>query len=218
MNLQPVDFKAVAAKGCYVYCYLREDGSPYYVGFASYAKRPVEHHHCAVPRDKARIRVLRSGLSPFDAYKWEIFFIAHYGRKDLGTGILRNQTDGGEGCTGYSQSDEHKAKISYAVKQQHAIEKTLGISRSSQLQKQRTIEANTGREMDRTVKEKISATRRAKPGINSSQAVSRRANTAKRYGICVELYLSLSPNQVKLLSKRYRAGKRGADLVANIAA
>ena len=29
MNLQPVDFKAVAAEGAYVYCYLRADVVPF---------------------------------------------------------------------------------------------------------------------------------------------------------------------------------------------
>lgn len=100
-----VDFKAVAAKGCFVYCYLREKdsktacaGTPYYIGFASRARRPFERHDVPIPpRKSGRVRVLKSGLSEFDAYKWEIFFIERYGRKDLRTGILLNKTGGGEG-------------------------------------------------------------------------------------------------------------------------
>ena len=52
MNLQPVDFKAVAAKGAYVYCYLREhDRTPYYVGISENknGRRPYELHSCWHP-------------------------------------------------------------------------------------------------------------------------------------------------------------------------
>ncbi|NBW58059.1 hypothetical protein EBR43_09850 [bacterium] len=42
--------------------------------------------------------------------------IAILGRKDLGTGILRNMTDGGEGCAGRVLSEETKKKLSEAKK------------------------------------------------------------------------------------------------------
>lgn len=117
MNLQPVDFADVVRHGNFVYCYLRLDGSPYYVGIASTSHRPTTKHRTSrggvqVPRDRARIRIMRSGLTREEACKWEMFYIKHYGRKHIGTGILRNQTDGGDnGGLGYRHSEEWKKRI-----------------------------------------------------------------------------------------------------------
>jgi hypothetical protein len=95
----------------YVYEYLREDGSPYYIGkgsgFRAYCKRPYR------PKDKSRIKIIKDNLTEEEAFNLEINLIEQYGRQDLGTGILKNKTDGGEGC---SLSDETKQKLSIAGK------------------------------------------------------------------------------------------------------
>ena len=117
-NLTAPDFKAVASQGCFVYCYLRTAcGTPYYVGIAKRWKRPIEKDHsCVVPRDRSRIRVLRSGMTWEDACEWERYYIARWGRQNNDTGILRNFKEGGEGAVGYIHSAESLAKMSAAHK------------------------------------------------------------------------------------------------------
>jgi hypothetical protein len=57
---------------------------------------------------------LKKNLTEAEAFKHEVYMIYVLGRKDLGTGILRNRTDGGEGASGAVQGEEKKKKISVA--------------------------------------------------------------------------------------------------------
>ena len=95
-------------KEYYTYAYLREDGTPYYVGKG---KRDRIHatigHVCGLPPKERRI-FLKRNLTEREAIKHEIYMIAVLGRKNLGTGILRNLTSGGEGTSGYKHTEEWK--------------------------------------------------------------------------------------------------------------
>jgi hypothetical protein len=109
-NLKPVDFKAVAAKGCFVYCYLSEAGDPYYIGMATNAERPYQRHACPLPAYNALVRVMRSGMTREQAADWERFYIARFGRRQDG-GLLMNQNLGGEGNWGYKHTEETKSLL-----------------------------------------------------------------------------------------------------------
>ena len=100
----------------YTYAYLREDRTPYYIGKGKAGRITNFLHRIAIPKETERIIYLKKNLTDEEARKHEIYMIAILGRKDLGTGILRNMTDGGEGCAGRRLSDETKKKLSDAHK------------------------------------------------------------------------------------------------------
>lgn len=84
----------------YVYAYLREDGSPYYIGKGS-KRRAWQTHKRANgsdlrPRDYSRIKIIEQDLSEKEAWLLEAALIEQHG-KIVDGGILVNSNNGGEG-------------------------------------------------------------------------------------------------------------------------
>jgi hypothetical protein len=110
----------------YTYAYLREDRTPYYIGKGKgkRAYRKYKGETIKPPKDKSRIIYLKQNLTEEEAFKHEIYMIAVLGRKDLGTGILRNKSNGGEGPSGWVASEETRRKMGEAQKGKTLSEET----------------------------------------------------------------------------------------------
>jgi hypothetical protein len=110
----------------YVYLYLRPDGTPYYVGKGkNYRAFKIANRRMKPPSDKSRIIFHAENLTEDQAFTLEKELIAKYGRKDTGTGILRNLTDGGEGMSGFIYSDETKANRSRSQRSRNASSRII---------------------------------------------------------------------------------------------
>jgi predicted RNA-binding Zn-ribbon protein involved in translation (DUF1610 family) len=104
----------------YVYVFLRKDGTPYYVG-KGHGKRAFNASRRFHPRDLTRIQIVKDNLDEPTAFNLEKSLVAKYGRKDLGTGILHNHTDGGEGTAGYTLNEKQRKVRSIISKNQSAV-------------------------------------------------------------------------------------------------
>lgn len=83
--------------GCYAYLWLNESGIPYYAGQGTLRRALYTHHRkIKAPIDRSRIAVF-SRSSKDEAIRTEMELISNWGRRDIGTGCLLNQSDGGQG-------------------------------------------------------------------------------------------------------------------------
>jgi hypothetical protein len=148
----------------YVYVYLRRDGTPYYVGKGCGPRAWVRRKNGVnPPLDRTRIRIVKAGLREQEAFEWECDIISILGRVDLGTGCLRNKTDGGEGSSGAVKSEETRNKLSVAMSGENNPQYgKLGGSHASANRivesstRQKISEYQTGRERSKETRSKIS--------------------------------------------------------------
>ena len=94
----------------YTYAYLREDGTPYYIGKGKGSRIYVKTGRPCNPPPKERRLFLKQNLTEEEAFKHEIYMISVLGRKNLGTGILHNKTNGGEGASGVIPNENTRGR------------------------------------------------------------------------------------------------------------
>ena len=175
----------------YVYAYLREDLTPYYIGKGSGNRAWVTARVTPKPTDVSRIQILHDNLTEEEALDLETKLISKYGRKDLGTGILRNLTNGGDGVSGRitNFSEEWKAKLRKPKQMSEAGRAALSDFAKkrvpwnkgkpmSEEQKKKLSEARKGATHSTETKHLMSETRRGRPGRMQSDSTKRKLSEA----------------------------------------
>ena len=132
------------------------------------------------------IEKLKEGLSEVEAFEIERSLISDFGRRDLGTGCLTNNSDGGEGQTGRIFSEDLLSRMSASAKARGISQETRDKITAKLVGKRASPEtrarmsaahkgrktsdahrlalskAQTGKSLSPETRAKISATKRAK--------------------------------------------------------
>jgi len=152
----------------YIYSYLRENHSPYYIGKGKEGRAFTKgYKEVRPPQDKSKVKILKANLTEEEAFALERLYILMFGRKDLGTGILRNKTDGGDGASGAIRSEETKEKIRQA---------NLGKKKPKEVG-EKISKALTGRKLSEEIKSKL---REGHKGRKCTEEHKRKVSEAKK--------------------------------------
>jgi hypothetical protein len=166
----------------YTYAYLREDRTPYYIGKGKGKRIYSKNRRINPPRDNSRIIFLKQNLTEEEAFKHEIYMIAVFGRKDLGTGILYNMTDGGDGTSNRGTPEQRseiirKGKASMTPEQRSEIVRKGKASMTSEQRSEAMRKANASR----TLEQRREISRKARANMTQEQIneIMRKANNQK---------------------------------------
>jgi hypothetical protein len=167
----------------YTYLYLRDNGTPYYVGKGTRNRAFVgQGHRCKLPADKNFI-LIQEHPSEQAALEAEKFLIQYYGRIDLATGCLANLTDGGEEHG--NPSAETRSKMSRAKLGRKQSPESIAKREETKRQRGLTVETrvklgNATRKMWSTYRDRMLVLRKREslsPETLAKMSASHRGST-----------------------------------------
>jgi len=136
--------------GFYVYAYIRSKnsviakaGPPYYIGKGTGDRAYNRNGHRLYPPNDSYVVILETNLTNLGAQALERRMIRWYGRVNLGTGILRNLTDGGDGGHGLKviTPESKRKKCRERMIREHKNPKSIYKSKELLLKKSNSMKS-----------------------------------------------------------------------------
>lgn len=170
--------------GYYVYAYIRSKdsktakaGTPYYIGKGIHG-RARGKHRVPIPKKDQQILIIKSNLDHYESNDLEIRLIRWYGRKDIGTGILLNLTNGGDGVPGRKNKPAtiKKMRASAKLRMMRPESKEMVIKSNKSRKDSETTRYKKGNSMrgkfhTEKTKRKLSKIRKGKPNYSAMHPV-----------------------------------------------